>query len=113
MKPDYLILTDGRKVRVEVNMNSLGEFTAITGKELTDFNKMKADINTLRTIACCAMKEGEDIDGRQFDLDEKSFGRLMGISQIKDFAIILTSQSRPAEQKKSEPPKKMKQLHTR
>jgi hypothetical protein len=112
MKLHYLVFADGRKVRVEWNMNSMHEFTAITGKELTDLAGMKADIATLRTIALCCIREGEDIEGRSFDLSEKELGRLMGMQEIIKFSEILTELSSGA-QKKSEPPNRFPKIFRR
>lgn len=104
MKADYLTLTDGRKVRIEFNMNSVGEFTAITGKELVEFQTMKADVKVLRTIAWCSAVEGELCDGRELGMDEIQFARLMNMNAIVEFSKILTAQSAISSQKKSEPP---------
>lgn len=113
MKVYYLTLADGRKVRVEWNMNSMHEFTAISGKELTDLAGMKADVGALRTIAHCCIREGEDMDGRQFDLSEKELGRLMGMNEIIKFSEILTELSNSGAQKKSSPPDKFPKIFRR
>jgi hypothetical protein len=113
MKKHYLTLADGREVRVEWNMNSAGEFTKLTGKELSELNPASVDIATLKTIALCAIREGEDSDGRKFEADEKTLGKLMGMPQIIKFAQILNEQSDTGEQKKSEPPNKLKQIFFR
>ena len=104
MKKDYLKLTNGREVRILWNMNASGEFTATTGMELTDLAKMKADMNTLRSIAWCSAREGEDAEGGILELDEKQFGRLIDMNGIVEFSKILSEQSKVAAQKKSEAP---------
>lgn len=101
MKADYLILADGRSVRILWNMNALGAFTKITGKEMTDLLDGKADINALRTIAWCSAVEGEAADGKELELDENQFGRLISMEGIVAFSAILTSQSSNSGQKKS------------
>ena len=93
MKPDYLDLSDGRKIRCDWNMNSLGEFTKLTGLEMTDLAEGKADITVLRTIAWCCAKEGEECDHKELGLSEKEFGRLMGMDSIIKFSEILVKQS--------------------
>jgi len=113
MKIYYLILSDDRKVRVEWNMNSMEEFRSITGMELTDLAVKKADIPTLRTIAWCSIREGEEIEGRDFELDEKGLGRLMGMKEIVKFSEILAEQSNPGEQKKTKPPRRFPLIHFR
>ena len=99
MNPDYLTLSDGRRVRVEWNMNALSEFVAITGRELTDFATNKADIKTLRTIAWCSAVEGEDADGKKLGLTEIEFGRLMSMAAITLFSEILTRQIQGTQKK--------------
>jgi hypothetical protein len=103
MKPaEYITLEDGRKVRVYLNCNSLGIFNQMTGKDLSAFAMMKADMFTLRTLAYCAASEGEDADGKELEMSEKQFGRLMDVQAIKDFSIILNRRMVSEEQKKSE-----------
>ena len=104
MKPQYINLSDGRKIRIEFNMNSLGNFTQITGKELSDLPDSKADILMLRVLSWCTAVEGEQADGRELDLDEVRFGRLMNMQAMVEFSKILAEQSQTALQKKSEPP---------
>jgi len=101
MKADYLTLTDGRRVRVEFNMNALDMFVKVTGKEMSDLTDGKADVGTLRTIAWCSAKEGEIIEGRELGIDEIHFGRLMNMANIIEFSEILASQSDTGHQKKS------------
>jgi hypothetical protein len=101
-KPDYLTLKDGSKVRIELNMNAIGNFTSLTGKELWDLSG-KPDINLLRTIAWCAVCEGEACDGREFTLTEIEFGRQVDFQGITSFSKILAKQISTSEQKKSKP----------
>ena len=98
--PEYLTLKDERKVRVELNMNSIGAFTALTGKELFDLGG-KPDINLLRTVAWCAVIEGEACDNNEFTLSELEFGRLVDFKGITEFGQILARQIATTEQKKS------------
>jgi hypothetical protein len=111
MKPDYITLSDGRKVRIEWNMNALGEFTSATGKEMTDLTGGKADVKTLRTIAWCSAVEGEAADGKELGLTELEFGRLMTMASIVAFSEILTRQSTGA--KKNELKKRFPLIHFR
>ncbi len=113
MKADYLELTDGRKVRVLWNMNALGEYTSVTGREITDLAEVKADVPTLRTIAWCSAREGEEAEGRTLDLDERQFGRLIDMAGIVRFSEILTKQTQGAAQKKSKAPVKFPLIHFR
>ena len=101
MPADYLTLNDGRKVRIMWNMNALGDFSKTTGHEISDLSGGRVDVNTLRTIAWCAAKEGEIADGRNLDLTEEQFGRLMDMINIVQFSEILAGQSSGSGQKKS------------
>ena len=93
MKNDYLTLDDGRKVRIRWNMNALGRFTKLTGKEITDLTNGKTDIDTMRTIAFCSDIEGERIEKREFELDEMDFGALMSMKNIVEFSQFFVSQT--------------------
>lgn len=106
MKADYLTLTDGRKVRVEWNMNSLAEFTKLTGIEMTDLATKKADVELLRTIAWCCAVEGEEADGKSLGLTEKELGRLIDLPGVLEFTRIFSQQSSNMAEKKSAAPGK-------
>jgi len=108
----YLTLADGRKVRAEWDMNAMYDFTILTGKDLSDLAMAKSDLGLLRTIAYCAIKEGEAIDGREFDITEIELGRLIGVKELVAFLEIL-SEMTDVEQKKSEPPKRLLKMFTR
>lgn len=113
MKPDYLFLTNERKVRIEWNLNSLSEWSQMTGKEITDLATGKPDLSVLRTIAWCSAREGERLDGHEFELDEIEFGGLIDMPCVILFSQILTSQTSGLEQKKSEAPTKLPRLFFR
>lgn len=111
MTAEYITLANGRRVRVFWNMNALGEFTRITGKEMTDLADGKADISTLRTIAWCSAVEGERLDGKELGLTEIEMGGLMSMQCIVAFSGILTAQSGVADQqKKSQSPGRFPQI---
>lgn len=101
MKADYLTLADGRRVRIMWNMNALGEFTRLTGKEITDLTDGRVDIDTLRKMAWFCAREGEALDGKEFQLSEVELGRLMSMQNIIEFSEILREQTAGAAQKKS------------
>jgi len=93
MKAEYIELDGGRRVRILWNMNALGEFTELTGIEMSDLAGGKAKINELRTMAWCSAKEGEVAEGKELGLSEIEFGRLMTMASIVEFSAILTRQS--------------------
>lgn len=99
MKPDYLTLSNRRVVRIEWNMNALAELSVLTGIEITDLTKEKADIKLLRAMAWLSAKEGESVDGKELNMTELEFGRYMSMSCIIEFSEILTKQT--GGQKKS------------
>jgi hypothetical protein len=113
MKADYLTLTDGRKVRVEWNMNSLAEFKQITGLEMADLATKGADVAVLRSIAWCCAVEGEDADGRNLNLTEKELGRLIDMGGVVKFAQIFAQQSSNMAEKKSEAPNRSPRIFFR
>jgi hypothetical protein len=99
MRADYITLTDGRRVRIEWNMNALGEFTVRTGKEMSDLAGFKADIKTLRVIAWCSAVEGEACDGKELGLSEIEFGRIMNMQSIIEFSEIFRRQNEGIQKK--------------
>jgi hypothetical protein len=101
MKADYLTLADGRKVRICFDMNALGMFTALTGKEMPDLVAPITDFNLLRTVAWCSAIEGENAEGRELGLSEVEFGRVMNMISINQFSQILTVQITGGAEKKS------------
>lgn len=101
MKADYLTLTDGRKLRVEFNWNVVCELTVLTGIDMSTFVGSNADVQLLRTIAWCCAIEGEAIEGRELELTEMEFGRLVSMEGIVAFSQILVAQSGNSGQKKS------------
>jgi len=82
-------------------MNVVATVSMLTGIKLTDFIGGNADIQSLRTIAWCCVIEGEAADGREFELSELEFGRLMTMESVVAFSHILVSQSSNSGQKKS------------
>ena len=113
MKVDYITLKDGRKARIEWNMNSLENWTRITGKEMTDLSTGKANLGDLKTMAWCAAVEGEDCDGRKLDMTEQELGRLLHMQAIIEFSKILAEQSATMEQKKNDPPNRIQKIFLR
>jgi hypothetical protein len=102
MKADYIELADGRRVRIMWNMNALGEFTRMTGKEITDLTDGRVDIAILRQMVWYCAKEGEKLDGRELPLTEVELGSLMSMRNIVEFSEILREQTAGTAQKKSD-----------
>lgn len=113
MAPDYLILTNERKVRMLFNMNAIEIFTATTGKEVSELEG-KTDIATLRTLAHAMAVEGEDADGRKFELTDLEFGRLVSIQNIVQIKEIIERQAGQLEKKSPAPRRRWwKPMHRR
>jgi hypothetical protein len=106
MKAQYLNLTDGRKVRLEWNWNSVNTWTDSTGKELTDLADGKAKTSDMLSVVYNAALEGEDADGKELGLSEKEFGRLVNMQGIIDASKIISEQSATMAEKKSEAPRR-------
>jgi len=105
MKPDYLVLKNGTRVRIEWNANSLAMFVMLTGIDLSQLINMKPGIKMLITLAWCAAVEGEAADGNDLAVSELEFGRLMSMDNIVQFSEIFARQGQGSEyQKKSPPP---------
>ena len=96
---DYLILEDGKKVRVLFSMNAVEQFTRESGIEITDLTQIKADVSVFRKLAHICVQEGEAADGHKFELDEISFGRLMNIPSMTQFSAIIAKQSAGVQKK--------------
>ena len=101
MESDYLVLTDGTRLRIELNWNVVCDFRELTGKEVADLAAEKANLGLLRSMAWCSAKEGEACDGRELKLTEVEFGRLCNIDVIKRFNEIFTKQVTGSEKKKA------------
>jgi hypothetical protein len=113
MTNDYLILANGRRVRIAWNMNALDEFVRTTGKELSELTGGKADIALLRTVAWCCAKEGERMEGKELALTEVEFGGLMSMTAMTAFVVIFRDQTATTDQKKSSLGIKFPRIHFR
>lgn len=86
---NYLILGDGRKVRVLFNMNVLESLSRESGIAANDLDQIRNNIALLRKLLYHCIREGELADRRNFNLDEISCGRLMSIPAITRFSDIM------------------------
>ncbi|MCX6303288.1 MAG: hypothetical protein NTW82_14015 [Bacteroidia bacterium] len=82
-------------------MNSIGSFTALTGKEFFELAEGPKDVNSIRTLAWCAVVEGEACEGSELKMTELEFGRQMGLKQMKDFFQIFGRLVSSSVEKKS------------
>lgn len=87
MKPEYLKLSGGQKFRVEANWNSMVDYCDRKGYTTLSHLKKIEDIELkdVGTLIYSCVKEGERIDGRDFDLTETDFVTMLRPSDIGQF----------------------------
>ena len=99
MKPDTLLINN-TEYRVEINMNSVQAWERLSGKKLGEFEIEAAQSVKTGGVATRAMllwlfvaiKEGEEIEGRKFNIDFLSFTRMLKPSVMTQFASIFIKQ---------------------
>jgi len=99
MKPDYITINDQR-FRVEINMNTVEDWELLSGKKLGQFETeaaLSAKTGGVATRAMllwffCAIREGEDLDGRVFELDFDEFKKILRPSIMMYFTPIFLKQ---------------------
>lgn len=93
MKNNYLLI-GGEKVRVEMNWNAMMSFCDQKG--IDDLSKI-GDIGKLTTrdllmIMHSAIKEGERMDGKNFEKTKEQLGEVLRPSDISQFMSIYKEQ---------------------
>lgn len=99
MKPDTLLI-DNIEYRVEINMNSAQAWERLSGKKLGQFEIEAAQSVKNGGVATRAMllwlfvavKEGEEMENRKFNIDFLSFTRMLKPSVMTQFAPIFIKQ---------------------
>ena len=99
MTKDYLTI-DGVQYRTEINMNTAEEWERRSGKKLGQFeieaaqSVKKGGVATRAMLIWiyCAIIEGEEIEGRVFDIDFIAFKRMVKPSIMTAFAPIFIKQ---------------------
>lgn len=89
MTGDYLIMPDGRRLRVEINWNTLVRFIEETGCDLAEIGAVQRDIKMMRKLAYLAICEGEALEKREFSQTEEEFGSGCRAEQIISFIQIM------------------------
>jgi hypothetical protein len=113
MRIDHITLADERVVCMAFTPNALTMVNELTGKELADLVGNGRNLALIRTMAWCAVVEGEIIEGRKFTLSEIEFWRLVTIPQIGEISRILAEHITGISQKKSQAPMNPPRVHTR
>ena len=97
MEKQYLTLRNGQTVRVEVNWNAITNFSESIGlnniAQLDQLAELKPKQFTGLIWHCVA--EGEENDGRKFELNEKEFAKMIGIAEVTQFNKIYAAQTVP------------------
>lgn len=99
MKKDYITINDQR-FRVEINMNTVEDWEHLSGKKLGQFETeaaLSAKTGGVATRAMllwffCAIREGEELDGRVFELDFTDFKKMLRPGIMTQFAPIFLKQ---------------------
>jgi len=107
MLADYMSLADGRKVRVEINLDTMIAWQGITGRDLAVIDDVKKDAVLLKALAFSSIQVGEQMDKRVFEVTLDEFGGLFRVAQVMQYIPIMNRQS-VIEEKKSVPQKKGK-----
>ena len=99
MKKDLLSI-NGQELRVEINMNTAEAWEKLSGKKLGQFEIEAAESAKKGGVATramllwlyCAIIEGEELEGRAFELDFVEFKRMLKPAALSQFAPIFIKQ---------------------
>ena len=94
MKKEY-IEVGGKKYRVEANWNAVAEFCAKKGAvKLSQLDILsRLGVGDILTLMHCCIKEGERMDGRDFELTEQDLGSVANAGVISRFIALYVAQS--------------------
>lgn len=121
MKKDFLKIGD-TQFRVEINWATVEEFENLSGKTLGQFeaeiteNPNNITARDIRTWMYCAIREGQDMEGKPFERTQKEFTRMLSPNDAKAFVPIFIKQfsgnvKAAAESAKPEEPQKKRMFH--
>ena len=99
MQNDFILIS-GVNYRCEINMNTVEDWETLSGQKLGQFELEAARTVQTGGVATravllwlfCAIREGESIEGRKFDVDFSSFKRLLRPSVLSAFVPIFLKQ---------------------
>lgn len=93
------VIVGGRVFRVEFNWNALADYCELSGLE--DISKLDSlstvTATDMRTFIFCAIKEGERMEKREFDLSPLDLGAMLRPADIAEIMKIYANQTRGAE----------------
>lgn len=79
---DYVVLTDGRKVRVSLSFAVIMELNSRIGvKKFQKMGRGDFDIDALTETFLIMIREGEQLEGREFKESAKDLKRLLSLSE--------------------------------
>ena len=98
MSPDYILLSNGIKYRVEANFNSLISFCKQSG--ITDLSQLDGianiQIDKVPALIHSCIAEGERMDGRTLTLSEQDLTAMFRTVTVGEFFKIYAAQSQAA-----------------
>ena len=83
----------GREYRVEVNWNAVEDYSRMKGMPISDALKLSLqEGDAIKVMMTAAIREGERLEGRTFDLDPTRLGELISLKNVTDFLNIYKEQ---------------------
>ena len=122
MKKDFIRIGD-QDFRVEVNMNTAEEWERLSGKRLGQFESEAAKSIQSGGVATrdillwfyCAIKQGEQMEGKDYELDFFEFKQSLRPAVVSQFSILFVKQymgeNSAVTSTDDNPPKKKKQRY--
>lgn len=113
------ILIGNKEYRVEINMNTVEDWESLAQLKLGQFELQAAEsvktggvpTRAMLLWLFCAIREGEQLEGREFKYDFREFKRMLKPSVMSTFAPIFIKQY-IGEQSKTEPDNEVKKKKT-
>jgi hypothetical protein len=100
MLADYVTLADGRKVRIEINLDTMIAWQRDTGQDLPEIDNVYKNASLLKALAYAGAQVGEQLDGRVLELTADEFSSLCRVNQVLQFVQAIKNQSVQVEKKK-------------
>lgn len=92
MQNDYIEI-EGKDYRIEFNWNTISKFLTMSGRQLTDAEKISSlPAEDITLFIHCAMVEGCRLDGGKFPFTVDEVGGMMDIADIPVLFAIFSDQ---------------------
>lgn len=83
----------GKEYRVEINWNTVEDFARMKGLHISDALALSLqDGDTMKVMMTAALREGERLDGRTFDLTPVQVGEMISLANVNEFVQIYRQQ---------------------